>query len=264
MSYSVKISSDLLYCDLEAVEKMTLIALKLFADSNNECFPSVSKLSEVVGASKSTVQRKLKSLEEKGYIEIVKRKNAYNGNTSNLYILHEVISSAASEQKESLDHAPTKAQSQDLYSSYKSTSSNSTKFRTKSQEQYSMKFLEKHFDYLELIEKNPEDKTYIDSIISYIHDELNKPKNDKKEKLLSLDGSDILYVIHKYKEAAYKREIKAPKRYVIKLLYEAKNQRIFDIRPQSVNPYKTKFHNFKERDSDYDYDALIEEFGGVF
>ena len=60
--------------DLEAYEKLLYMALARYADSNGKCFPGLDLLMKVSGiGSRRTLTKYLRSLEEKGLIEIKKR-----------------------------------------------------------------------------------------------------------------------------------------------------------------------------------------------
>lgn len=72
---------------LTMTEKFVLIALADYADENNTCFPSYGKTAARVSASKSTVQRAVRSLEEKGFLRVVEGKRANGSQTSNRYML---------------------------------------------------------------------------------------------------------------------------------------------------------------------------------
>lgn len=85
MIYHDFLESDL----LTSHEKMVFIALKKFADSNNQCFPSLKKLADVTRISKRKIQDTLKSLEQKHIIGIESRLRADGGDTSNLYTLYD-------------------------------------------------------------------------------------------------------------------------------------------------------------------------------
>ena len=52
----------------------TLAALGIFSDKEGCCFPSLSKLAEILGVSPSTVHGHLKGLESVGRIEISRRR----------------------------------------------------------------------------------------------------------------------------------------------------------------------------------------------
>ena len=85
MIYHDFLESDL----LTSHEKMVFIALKKFADSNNQCFPSLKKLADITRISKRKIQDILKSLEQKHIISIGSRSRADGGDTSNLYTLYD-------------------------------------------------------------------------------------------------------------------------------------------------------------------------------
>ena len=70
-------------------EKIIFIALKKFADSKNQCFPSLKKLSNITGLSKRKIQESLKELEQKHIIKIENRLKDDGGITSNLYTLYD-------------------------------------------------------------------------------------------------------------------------------------------------------------------------------
>lgn len=78
---------------LNTYEKMVFIALKRFADDNDQCFPSLKKLTYITQMSKRKVQNTLKSLEQKHIIDIENRLKTGGGQTSNLYTIydHKVI-----------------------------------------------------------------------------------------------------------------------------------------------------------------------------
>jgi len=54
---------------------------------DNQCYPSLNRISNVCGMGKSTVQRTINNLVNLGLISISTRKNSSGGQTSNLYIL---------------------------------------------------------------------------------------------------------------------------------------------------------------------------------
>lgn len=60
--------------DIEAYEKLLYMALARYADSNGKCFPGLDLLMRVSGiGSRRTLTKYLRSLQEKGLIEIKKR-----------------------------------------------------------------------------------------------------------------------------------------------------------------------------------------------
>lgn len=85
-SYTI-VYNDFLDCKLLSTnEKMLVITIKRFG---NKAFPSIGKLSEISGLSRSTVKRTLTSLKDKGIIKVINRKSSNNVNESNIYILND-------------------------------------------------------------------------------------------------------------------------------------------------------------------------------
>lgn len=85
-SYTI-VYNDFLDCKLlNTNEKMLVITIKRFGTN---AFPSISKISEISGLSKSTVKRTITSLKEKGVIKVINRKNSSNVNESNIYVLND-------------------------------------------------------------------------------------------------------------------------------------------------------------------------------
>ena len=80
MVYHDFLESNLLTLD----EKMTFVILKKFADSNNQCFPSLKKLADITGVSKRKIQDVIKSLEKKHVLSIESRIKSDGGRSSNL------------------------------------------------------------------------------------------------------------------------------------------------------------------------------------
>jgi hypothetical protein len=78
--------------DLSVYDKMTYIALCRFADHNTkDCYPGHQKLAETIGASKQTVIRSLKKLEDMKLIEIQRRTEGKQKLT-NIYNILGVVS----------------------------------------------------------------------------------------------------------------------------------------------------------------------------
>lgn len=71
-------------------QKMVYMTLKKFADSNNQCFPSLKKIASVVKISKRKVQETLKELRDKFLIGIKSRFKPDGGRTSNLYTIYDI------------------------------------------------------------------------------------------------------------------------------------------------------------------------------
>lgn len=189
-------------------EKMVFIALKKFADSKNQCFPSLKKLSDVTGLSKRKIQDTLKELEQKHIITIESRLRADGGTTSNLYTLYdfkELWNAGSSEEmaavvdeyedkklislleakgykvtkeKEPDTTEPTKDQLNQALELNQFDIVNTTTNSQKSQEveRYSLEQIRILYDYDVMISDNPYQKHDIDSVISILHTSLNTTK----------------------------------------------------------------------------------------
>lgn len=70
-------------------QKLVYIYLKKFADSNNQCFPSIKKLSKLTKIGATKIKQTLVELEEKGLISKENRSRSDGGKTSNLYTLYD-------------------------------------------------------------------------------------------------------------------------------------------------------------------------------
>lgn len=73
--------------DLPHAEKSVLVALAHRADKNGYCYPGQKALSEMTGASESTVRRAIKSLDETGYLSREDRRRKNGSRTSTGYHL---------------------------------------------------------------------------------------------------------------------------------------------------------------------------------
>ena len=199
-------------------EKMVFIALKKFADSKNQCFPSLKKLSDVTGLSKRKIQDTLKELEQKHIITIESRLRADGGTTSNLYTLYdfkELWNAGSSEEmaavvdeyedkklislleakgytvikeKEPDTTEPTKDQlNQALMNNQSLNLYNYITDNAKSQEleRYSMQEIKDHFYYDIMVHDNPYKQKSIDMVMNILYDTLNTSK-----KSIRVSGED--------------------------------------------------------------------------
>ena len=189
-------------------EKMVFIALKKFADSKNQCFPSLKKLSDVTGLSKRKIQDTLKELEQKHIITIESRLRADGGTTSNLYTLYdfkELWNAGSSEEMaavvdeyedkklisllEAKGYTVIKEKEPDKTEPTKVTVEPSTKLNQfdivnttinseKSQEleRYTIDQIRQIFDYAILVNDKPLWQKDIDSVFSILHTALNTTK----------------------------------------------------------------------------------------
>lgn len=253
-------------------EKMVFIALKKFADSKNQCFPSLKKLSDVTGLSKRKIQDTLKELEQKHIITIESRLRADGGTTSNLYTLYdfkELWNAGSSEEMEAvvdeyedkklislleakgytvikekeLESEPTKAQKQALkLNQYDMVNTTTISKACQGLERYTIDQIRQIFDYGILINDHPLLKDKIDSVFNILHTALNTTK-----KTIRVGGEDkpTMVVIGKliklgYPEIMYCIEkyseqterIKNPTAYMLTLLYHAKERMNLDISNQ--------------------------------
>lgn len=81
---SAEILSLVLSSDLTPGEKLTIAALANYSNADGCCWPAQETLAKSTGTTRETVNRHLKSLEKKGFLEIKHRKDK-GGRTSNLY-----------------------------------------------------------------------------------------------------------------------------------------------------------------------------------
>ena len=214
-------------------EKMVFIALKKFADSKNQCFPSLKKLSDVTGLSKRKIQDTLKELEQKHIITIESRLRADGGTTSNLYTLYdfkELWNAGSSEEmaavvdeyedkklislleakgytvikeKEPDTTEPTKDQlNQALMNNSSLNLYNYITDDAKSQEleRYTIDQIRQIFDYDILVNDKPLWQRDIDSVFSILHTALNTTKET-----IRVDREDMptKVVIDKLKKLDY-------------------------------------------------------------
>ena len=55
--------------DLSVTSKALYALLATFANKERQCFPSITHLSELLSVSRRTIERSIKELKDKGYIE---------------------------------------------------------------------------------------------------------------------------------------------------------------------------------------------------
>ena len=206
MVYQDFLESDLLD---NHYQKLVYVYLKKFADSKNQCFPSLKKLSDVTGLSKRKIQDTLKELEQKHIITIESRLRADGGTTSNLYTLYdfkELWNAGSSEEmaavvdeyedkklislleakgytvikeKEPDTTEPTKDQlNQALMNNSSLNLYNYITDDAKSQEleRYTIDQIRQIFDYDILVNDKPLWQKDIDSVFSILHTALNTTK----------------------------------------------------------------------------------------
>lgn len=267
MIYHDFLESDL----LTSHEKMVFIALKKFADSNNQCFPSLKKLADVARISKRKIQDTLKSLEQKHIIGIESRLRADGGDTSNLYTLYdfkELWNAGSSEEmaavvneyeemklvselrsrgytvtkEKGLASEPTKAHTQAPQLNQFDIVNTTTNSGESQLERYTLDQIKQLFDYDIMIQDNPYQQQDIDSVMNILYTTMNTTKAT-----IRIAGEDkpSMVVIGKlmklsYSEIIYAIEkyqeqterIKNPTSYMLTLLYNSKEQMNLDITNQ--------------------------------
>ena len=206
MVYQDFLESDLLD---NHYQKLVYVYLKKFADSKNQCFPSVKTLSKLTKISVNKVKLTLAELEQKGVISKENRTRPDGGKSSNLYTLYdfkELWNAGSSEEvaavvdeyedkklislleakgytvikeKEPDTTEPTKDQlNQALMNNSSLNLYNYITDDAKSQEleRYTIDQIRQIFDYDILVNDKPLWQRDIDSVFSILHTALNTTK----------------------------------------------------------------------------------------
>lgn len=189
-------------------QKLVYIYLKKFADSNNQCFPSIKKLSKLTKIGATKIKQTLVELEEKGLISKENRSRSDGGKTSNLYTLYDfaevwkvgssedvaAVAEEVSEAKmiaelrskgytvikekepdtsqadQSNDEPSTQLNQFDIVN----TTTNSSKSQEK--ERYTLEEIKLLYNYDIMIADNPFKNRDIDSVMDILHTTLNVTK----------------------------------------------------------------------------------------
>lgn len=205
MVYQDFLESDLLD---NHYQKLVYVYLKKFADSKNQCFPSVKTLSKLTKISVNKVKLTLAELEQKGVISKENRTRPDGGKSSNLYTLYdfkELWNAGSSEEVaavvdeyedkklisllEAKGYTIIKEKEPDKTEPTKVTVEPSTKLNQfdivnttinseKSQEleRYTIDQIRQIFDYDILVNDKPLWQRDIDSVFSILHTALNTTK----------------------------------------------------------------------------------------
>lgn len=268
MAYHDFLKSDL----LTEHEKMVFIALKMFADDNNQCFPSLKKLADISRISKRKIQDTLKSLEQKHIISIESRSRADGGDTSNLYTLYdfkELWNAGSSEEMAAVvneyeemklvselrsrgytvtkEKEPTSAPSkvtdvdQNKKSSYMDKD-NTNKSKSQELERYTIDQIHQLFNYDVMLQENPYRKNDIDSAMSVLYTAMNTTKATIR---VAGEGKPTMIIISKLMKldkesimyaldrfSEQTERIKNPTSYLLTILYFAPEQFHLDIQNQ--------------------------------
>lgn len=214
MVYQDFLESDLLD---NHYQKLVYVYLKKFADSKNQCFPSVKTLSKLTKISVNKVKLTLAELEQKGVISKENRTRPDGGKSSNLYTLYdfkELWNAGSSEEVaavvdeyedkklisllEAKGYTIIKEKEPDKTEPTKVTVEPSTKLNQfdivnttinpeKSQEleRYSIEQIKEYFDYNIMVHDNPYKQKSIDMVMNILYDTLNTSK-----KSIRVSGED--------------------------------------------------------------------------
>ena len=199
-------------------QKLVYIYLKKFADSTNQCYPSVKTISKLSGISVNKVKITLNELEEKGVLVRENRSRPDGGKTSNLYTLYdfkELWSAGSSEKvvavvdeyedrriidilerkgyvvtkEKELTSEPTKAHTQALENSELNQFDivNTTINSKESQyvERYTIDQIRQIYDYKYLTQDDYISNEDVETVISVLYDALNTTKAS-----IRVDGED--------------------------------------------------------------------------
>lgn len=254
---------------LNTYEKMVFIALKKFADSNNQCFPSLKKLADVTKMSKRKIQDTLKALEQKHIIGVKSRFNVNNGHTSNLYTLYDFkeVWDSSSSEAEAIDKMEEKRMIDTLtakgYCVTKEKVPDTEPFKEQNQapqlnqidivntttnpeenqasERYTLEQIRQLFDYDIMLHDYPLWKHDIDAVMNILHTAMNTNKNIRAAgadrpcmvvigRLMKLNKESIMYAIEKFSKQTDR--INNPASYMLTILYMAPDQYYLDIKNQ--------------------------------
>lgn len=189
-------------------QKLVYIYLKKFADSNNQCFPSIKKLSKLTKIGATKIKQTLVELEEKGVISKENRSRSDGGKTSNLYTLYdfaevwnvgssEDVAAVAEEVSEakmiaelrSKGYTVIKEKEPDTSQADQSNDEPSTQLnqfdivnttpnssKSQEKERYTLEEIKLLYNYDIMITDNPFKERDIDSVIDILHTTLNTTK----------------------------------------------------------------------------------------
>lgn len=89
---------------VSATELRVIAAIARYADKNGFCYPSVGRLAEDLGRTRTAVQKQIKKAAGHGYLEVERRTKPTGEHTSNMY---RVIFPALIESDNQATHAPS-------------------------------------------------------------------------------------------------------------------------------------------------------------
>lgn len=255
---------------LSGNEKLVFMAIRRHMNSENKtAFPSLTKIAKYSRLCKSTVQKTLKMLENKGIIKIEHRQTKEKGNTSNLYTIYdyksiwtvgnskEIKQAIKLEQEQEAitlleSRGYTVRKEKELVSESEQTTDTSTKstdrlnkniiFEPKSQakkERYTLENIRNLYDYESLLIQHSAEQKDIDIVFDILYDTLNSTKETIR---IGSEDKPAMAVIGKlmklepedifYSIQMFHEQtgrIKNVKGYLLTILYHAKEQRHLDL-----------------------------------
>ena len=253
-------------------QKLVYIYLKKFADSKNQCYPSVKKLSKLTKISVHKIKITLAELEDKGIIAKKNRTRPDGGKSSNLYTLYdfkELWNAGSSEEvaavidgiqekymiealtakgyyvtkEKGLASEPTKAHTQaPQLNQFDIVNTTTNSGESQDLERYTLDQIKQLFDYDIMIQDNPYRQQDIDSVMNILYTTMNTTKAT-----IRIAGEDKptmvvigkLMKLHKEsimyaieKFSEQTERIKNPTSYMLTVLYNAPEQFNLDIQNQ--------------------------------
>ncbi len=253
-------------------QRLVYIYLKKFADSKNQCYPSVKTISKQSGISVNKVKITLKELEEKGIIAKANRSRPDGGKSSNLYTLYdyrELWNAGSSEEvaavidgiqekymiealtakgyyvtkEKGLASEPTKAHTQaPQLNQFDIVNTTTNSGESQDLERYTLDQIKQLFDYDIMIQDNPYRQQDIDSVMNILYTTMNTTKTTIRiagEDKPSMVVVGKLMKLHKEsimyaleKFSEQTERIKNPTSYMLTILYNAPEQFNLDIQNQ--------------------------------
>lgn len=253
-------------------QKLVYIYLKKFADSKNQCYPSVKTISKLSGISVNKIKITLNELEEKGVLVRENRNRPDGGKTSNLYTLYDFkelwnaessgeVAAVVDEyedkriidlleskgyvvtKEKELECEPTKAHTQALeLNQYDMVNTTTNSKKSQYAERYTIDQIRQLYDYEYLMQDYYIRNEDVETVISVLYDALNTTKSS-----IRVDGEDkpAMIVISKlmkldmenikYAIGKYHERterIKNVNAYLLTILYHAKEQAYLDLMNQ--------------------------------
>lgn len=253
-------------------QKLVYIYLKKFADSKNQCYPSVKKLSKLTKISIHKIKITLAELEDRGIIAKKNRTRPDGGKSSNLYTLYdyrELWNAGSSEEVAAVvnkyeeiklvaelqsrgytvtkekgpDNEPTKAHYQaPNLKPFNIVNTTTNSGESQDLERYTLDQIKQLFDYDIMIQDNPYRQQDIDSVMNILYTTMNTTKatiriagEDKPSMVVIGKLMKLSYSEIMYAIEKYQEQterIKNPTSYMLTLLYNSKEQMNLDITNQ--------------------------------